>query len=63
MKFTINDSKLNRIITLVQVIHPGETEATITDFILADWNEGREHQDWLDTASAQDIADWVCGPL
>ena len=63
MKFTISDSKLREIIELVQTSHPQESAEAIESFILADWNEGQEHQDWLDTADVQEIADWVCGPL
>jgi len=34
---------------------PETVEATL----LYDWPEGQEHQDWLNTADPQEIADWV----
>lgn len=27
--------------------------------ICADWSEGEEYQEWLDTASPQEISDWL----
>jgi hypothetical protein len=27
--------------------------------ICADWNEGDEHQEWIDNAAPQQIADWL----
>jgi type II secretory pathway component PulM len=27
--------------------------------ICADWNEGEEHQEWIDSAPAEEIADWL----
>jgi len=32
-------------------------------FILADWREGQEHQEWLDTAAPEEIADWAIAGL
>lgn len=31
----------------------------VEGFCTADWHEGQDHQDWLNTATAQEIADWV----
>ncbi len=30
-----------------------------SDFILADWNEGEDHWEWVATASVEEILDWV----
>jgi len=27
--------------------------------ICADWNEGEEHQEWLDEAAPEEIAEWL----
>ena len=32
-------------------------------FILADWREGQEHQEWLDTATPEEIANWAMAGL
>jgi len=32
-------------------------------FCLADWPEGQEHQDWLNKATAEEIADWAIAGL
>jgi hypothetical protein len=29
------------------------------DFIMADWNEGNEHWDWVLQASNEEILDWI----
>jgi len=38
---------------------PRATEELVESEICADWNEGEEHQDWIDSASPQEIADWL----
>jgi hypothetical protein len=53
--FNINDDKLEQIKKLI----PNLDSETINDFILADWPEGKEHQSWLDSATPEQIADWV----
>jgi hypothetical protein len=35
------------------------TEAQAFDFVLADWPEGKEHQDWIDNAATDEIASWA----
>lgn len=41
----------------------GHTDEEIKDYVLADWPEGQEHQDWLDRATVQEIGNWVCEGL
>lgn len=60
-EFNINAAKLGSVIQSVKYYFPNATDEQIKDFILADWHEGQEHQDWLDTATADEIADWVIG--
>ena len=56
MQYTINNEKLAKVTKIVNdEIDPRATETHITD----DWPEGQEHQDWIDTADARDIADWI----
>ncbi len=57
--YHINDSKLNHIVVLVRRDLPGLTAAEITDYMLADWPEGEDHQGWLNHGIDTDIADWV----
>ena len=56
--YTIDPTKLAAIVASVQTSRP-MTEAQVRDYCLADWPEGQEHQDWLDSASVSEIADWV----
>ncbi len=56
--YTIDPTKLTAITASVQASRP-MTEAQVRDFVLADWPEGAEHQQWLDSAPVSEIADWV----
>ena len=61
-EFRIDEEKFNEVLRLVQEFldRPAhEVEA----FILADWREGQEHQEWLDTAAPEEIADWAIAGL
>jgi hypothetical protein len=40
-------------------VENSEKLAPHADFILADWNEGDEHLNWVITADEQEILDWV----
>lgn len=62
MKYQISDEKLKEVFSLIRE-YVDATPTDIEDFILADWDEGQEHQDWLDFATAQKIADWVSAGL
>lgn len=56
--FSIDDDKLEAITKLANL--PADQ---VEDFVLDDWKEGQEHQDWLNTASVKEIADWVIDGL
>ena len=56
------DKKFKEVLRLIQEFldRPAhEVEA----FILADWREGQEHQEWLDIASPEEIAYWATAGL
>lgn len=58
--YTIEDSKLNKVVEIInQNTDPAATEELIGDVCLYDWPEGREHQEWLDSASPEEIANWI----
>ena len=64
--YTISDEKLAEVIrtynTYVKdpaILADQATDDEIESAILGDWPEGDEHQRWLDTASAAEIADWL----
>jgi hypothetical protein len=58
--YTITDEKLEQITRIFnRDTDPAATEELIRTEICADWNEGDEHQEWIDTASAEEIADWL----
>jgi len=58
--YTINSNKLTAVTEIVNAnTDPAATEDLIEAEICADWNEGDEHQEWIDSAEAQDIADWL----
>lgn len=53
--YSINTAKLEWIAD-----HINAQDATVADIALdQDWNEGDDHQRWLDSAPAAEIADWV----
>ena len=58
--YTINQEKLEAVVKIFNnETDPAATEELIKAEILADWNEGDEHQEWLDNATPQEIADWL----
>jgi hypothetical protein len=60
MSFKIDDDKLRKVTEIVNAeTDPAATEELIKSEICADWNEGKEHQEWIDNASPQEIADWL----
>jgi len=59
MSYTIGQEKLEQITSIFNAqTDPGATEELVQSEICADWNDD-EHQAWIDSASAQDIADWL----
>lgn len=59
MRYTITATKLTAVLELVNMEQPDVTADQLCGFICADWTEGDAHQDWLDTASPREIADWA----
>ena len=58
--YTIDQSKLEEVTTIFnRQTDPAATEDLVKSEICADWNEGQAHQDWIDSASPQQIADWL----
>ena len=58
--YTIDADKLEKITLIVnEEIDPRATESDIEDLICADWSEGNAHQQWINTAKPQEIADWI----
>jgi hypothetical protein len=61
MEYTIDENKLQKTTRAFNdIAYPYyATNEEIENFILADWHEGKGHQQWLDSVDAQEIADWV----
>jgi len=58
--FTIDSEKLDEVIRIYNAeTDPAASDDVIESTVLADWHEGDEHQDWLNDASAKEIADWL----
>jgi len=60
MEYSISSEKLQAVTEIFNADNGvTETPELVENNICADWNEGAEHQDWIDTASEQEIADWL----
>jgi hypothetical protein len=60
MQFKIDREKLAEVTEIInRDTDPRATEELIETEICADWNEGDEHQEWLDNADADEIASWL----
>ena len=58
--YRIDSEKLEQVTAIVNTeTDPKVTETEIEAEICADWNEGDEHQEWVDSAPAAEIADWI----
>lgn len=58
--YTIDAEKLAEVVEIFnRETDPAATDELIEAEICADWNEGEAHQAWIDSASAQEIADWL----
>lgn len=58
--YTIDQEKLEEVVTIFnRETDPSATPDLIEREICADWNEGDEHQAWVDSATPQEIADWL----
>ena len=58
MKYTIDSDKLARVLEIAQI-----DEATASEWLFADWEDEDEHQEWLDDADAEEIADWLAAVM
>jgi len=60
MNFKISNDKLEAVVRIFNnETDPKATDELIKTEICADWHEGVEHQAWIDSASPQEIADWL----
>jgi hypothetical protein len=58
--YTISAEKLSKVVEIFnRETDPSATDELVETEICADWNEGDEHQEWIDSASPQEIADWL----
>jgi len=58
--YTIDADKLAEVTRIInEDTDPAATEELIEAEICGDWNEGAEHQAWITSASAEEIADWL----
>lgn len=56
----IDDDKLAKVTAIMnRDTDPAVTDDLVRTEICADWNEGAEHQEWIDRASPEEIADWL----
>lgn len=57
--YTIDRNKLEAVTAVINAtVDPAVTEETLAAHICADWHEA-DHQSWIDSASADEIAQWV----
>ena len=58
--YHIDREKLAKVVEIFNnETDPAATDDLIETEICADWNEGDEHQAWIDSATPQEIADWL----
>lgn len=58
--YTIDDDKLDKVTAIFnRETDPKATSELVRSEICADWNEGDSHQQWINTARPQEIADWL----
>ena len=58
--YRIDSDKLAEVVRLFNdQVDPKATDELVEREITADWNEGDEHQRWVDSAPAQEIVDWL----
>jgi hypothetical protein len=63
MCFDLRNLDIPEITRIVQQHLPDATEFQVEQFIGADWAEGVTHQEWLNSANAQEIGDWVASGI
>ena len=58
MEYTIDSDKLARVLEIAQV-----DEATASEWLFNDWDDEDSHQEWLNDADAEEIADWLAAVM
>ena len=60
MTYKISSEKLEAVVKLFnEQVDPKATDELVRSEICADWNEGDEHQEWIDSADPQEIVSWL----
>ncbi len=60
MTFKIDSEKLDEVVRIFRnEVDVKANASELHDAIAADWNEGDEHQDWINEANAQEVVDWL----
>lgn len=54
---TINQTKLAEAVRIVRERKSVEL-SDVLNYVVADWPNGDEHQEWIDNAPAAEIASW-----
>ena len=57
--YIISAEKLQAIVDAYSEYEPNVHSDDVEKTLTYDWPEGEEHQEWLDTADPQEIADWL----
>jgi hypothetical protein len=58
--YTIDREKLEEVTAILNAeTDPRVTESEVQAHICGDWHEGDEHQEWINSASTREIADWI----
>ena len=58
--YRMDSEKLAEVTRIMnQETDPAVTEEIVEAHVCGEWREGEDHQDWLDSASAREIADWL----
>ena len=61
--YTIDREKLEAVVNVYSESEPNVSTADVEAYICGDWPEGQEHQDWIDSADPQEIADWIAADV
>ena len=60
MTYTIDQNKLEEITRKFNNdVDPAAPAELVKSEICADWNEGEEHQKWINDATVDEIVDWL----
>ena len=57
--FHIDAERLQEIVNAYAEYEPSVDTNDVEATLLYDWPEGDDHQNWLETADPQEIADWL----